>query len=55
MGTSPAQGFLGRRCKTLLPITKSLLNPRYSVKKDVEQLQAQKRLQKNTTTNMEEI
>ena len=46
MGTSPAQRFLGRRCKTLLPITKSLLNPRYSVKKDVEQLQAQKRLQK---------
>ena len=42
MGTSPAQRFLGRRCKTLLPITKSLLSPRYPVKQDVQELQAQK-------------
>ena len=46
MGTSPAQRFLGHRCKTLLPNTKSLLNPRYLVKKDVEELQAQKCRQK---------
>ena len=42
MGTSPAQRFLGRRCRTLLPITESLLNPRYPVKQDVKELQAQK-------------
>ena len=45
MGTSPAQRFLGRRCRTLLPITKSLLKPRYPVKQDVKELQAQKQRQ----------
>lgn len=45
MGTSPAQRFLGRCCKTLLPITQSLLNPRYSVKQDVQELQTQKQRQ----------
>ena len=29
LGTSPAQRFLGHRCKTLLPITGSLLQPDY--------------------------
>jgi len=42
MGTSPAQRFLGRRCKTLLPIAKSLLMPRYSVKEDIQNLKKQK-------------
>ena len=27
---SPAQHLFGRRCKTLLPITESLLKPRYA-------------------------
>ena len=33
-GTSPAERFLGRRCKTLLPITGSLLQPDYLTEED---------------------
>ena len=33
MDTSPAQRFLGRRCKTLLPISTSLLQPVFETKK----------------------
>ena len=29
LGTSPAQRFLGRRCRTLLPMTETLLKPAY--------------------------
>ena len=29
MGTSPAQRLLGRRCKTLLPLTHTQLQPQY--------------------------
>lgn len=29
MGTSPAQRFLGRHCRTLLPITDMMLEPAY--------------------------
>ena len=43
--TRPDQCFLGRCCKTLLRITKLLLNPRYPVKQDVQELQAQKACQ----------
>ena len=42
MGTSPAQRFLGRRCKTLLPTTQQQLNPRYSTKEDARALYKQK-------------
>ena len=42
MGTSPAQRFLGRRCKTLLPTTQQQLNPRYSTKEDSRALYKQK-------------
>ena len=42
MGTSPAQRFLGRRCKTLLPVTQQLLSPRYPVKDDARALRQQK-------------
>jgi len=45
METSPAQRFLGRRCKTLLPMAKSLLVPRYPVKQDVQELEKQKQRQ----------
>ncbi len=31
IGTSPSQRFLGRRCRTLLPMSRSLLQPRYPV------------------------
>ena len=36
IGTSPAQRFLGRRCKTTLPIATSKLRPAYPTHKDVE-------------------
>ena len=42
IGTSPAQRFLGRRCRTLLPITGPLLCPRYSTVEDTEALKTQK-------------
>ena len=42
MGTSPAQRFLGRRCKTLLPTKQQQLNPRYSTKEDARALYKQK-------------
>ena len=29
-GTSPAQRLMGRRCKTLVPVAGTLLQPRYS-------------------------
>ena len=45
-GTSPAQRFLGRRCKTRLPTQRSLLVPRYSTERDAEALQSQKNRQK---------
>ena len=40
-GTSPAQRFLGQRCKTRLPTQRSLLAPRYSTEGDAEALQSQ--------------
>ena len=42
LGTSPAQRFLGRRCKTLLPISESLLEPQYPTKEDTQALRGQK-------------
>ena len=41
IGTSPSQRFLGRHCKTL-PISGSLLKPRYPVKEDAQGLSNQK-------------
>lgn len=46
IGTSPAQRFLGRRCKTLLPTTGQLLQPRYSTDKDTRALAGQKERQR---------
>lgn len=45
VGTSPAQRFLGRRCKTLLPITGSLLQPDYPTEKDRQAINRQKQQQ----------
>ena len=45
IGTSPAQRFLGRSCKMLLPITGSLLHPRDPTKEDTDALNGQKRRQ----------
>ena len=34
IGTSPSQCLMGRRCKTLLPVAGSLLQPRYSTEEE---------------------
>ena len=36
LGTSPAQRFLGHRCKTLLPTTRSGLQPSFPTAADVQ-------------------
>ena len=47
IGTSPAQCFLGRRCRTKLPLCEALLSPRYPTDKDSQALAAQKVKQKH--------
>ena len=42
VGTSPAQRFLGRRCKTLLPLTHSQLQPHYPTAEDAQAIQHRK-------------
>lgn len=42
VGTSPAQRFFGRRCKTLLPMTHSQLEPQYPTADDAQALKGQK-------------
>ena len=46
MATSPAQRLMGRRCRTLLPSSESLLRPRYSLRNDVRVMSDKKRRQK---------
>jgi len=46
MGTSPAQRFLGRRCRTLLPSCTALLQPNFAVHKDVQNQKRLKQRQK---------
>jgi len=46
MGTSPAQRFLGRRCRTLLPTCAALLQPSFSVQKNVQHQKKMKKHQK---------
>ena len=46
VGTSPAQPFLGRWCKTLLPMTTSELEPQYSTADAAQALQGLKAKQK---------
>ena len=38
LGSSPAQRFLGRRCRTLLPMTETLLTPAYNTTTDARAL-----------------
>ena len=45
IGASPAQRFLGRRCRTLLPATNSLLQPQFSIQEYTQQLNKQKKRQ----------
>ena len=46
IGTSPAQKRMGRRCKTLLPITGKLLQPRYDTEGETRALLGAKQRQK---------
>ena len=46
MTTSPAQRFCGRRCRTLLPMTGSVLEPKYPTSQDVQDINKQKAKQK---------
>ena len=47
MDTSPAQKLMGRRCKTLLPTTAALLQPRYDTDEDALALLGQKEKQRH--------
>ena len=42
VGTSPAQRFFGRRCRTLLPMTQLQLEPQFSTADNARALQGQK-------------
>ena len=42
LGTSPAQRFFGRRCRTLLPMTETLLKPAYDTTVDTRALLGKK-------------
>ena len=44
-GASPAQRFLGRRCRTFLPATTSLLQPQFPTQEHTRKLHKQKRQQ----------
>ena len=46
IGTSPAQRLFGRRCKTLLPVAGSLLQPSYPTEEDTRKLIGTKQRQK---------
>ena len=45
VGTSPAQRLMGRRCKTLLPVAGTLLQPRYSTEEDTRAIMGNKQRQ----------
>ena len=47
IGTSPAQRLMGRRCKTLLPVAGSLLQPRYSTEEETRRLIGAKERQRH--------
>ena len=42
LGSSPAQRFLGRRCRTQLPMTETLLKPAYDTRADARALQGKR-------------
>ncbi|XP_044182657.1 uncharacterized protein LOC122963306 [Acropora millepora] len=46
VGTSPAQRLMGRRCKTLLPIASTLLQPRYSTDEESRAIMGKKERQR---------
>ena len=47
VGTSPAQRLFGRRCKTLLPVSGTLLQPRHSTEGEIRAMMGMKRRQQH--------
>lgn len=47
IGTSPAHRLIGRRCKTLLPVAGTLLQPRYSIEEETRALIGNKKGQQH--------
>ena len=47
VGTSPAQRLFGRRCKTLLPVSGTLLQPRHSTEEETRAIMGMKRRQQH--------
>lgn len=47
IGNSPAQRLMGRRCKTLLPVAGSLLQPRYSTEEETRRIIGAKERQRH--------
>ena len=47
VGTSPAQRLFGRRCKTLLPVSGTLLQPRHSTEEETRAVMGRKRRQQH--------
>lgn len=47
VGTSPAQRLFGRRCKTLLPVSGTLLQPRHSTEGETRAMMGMKRRQQH--------
>ena len=45
LGSSPAQRFLRRRCRTQLPMTETLLKPAYDTRADARELQGKREKQ----------
>jgi len=52
VGTSPAQRLKGRRCKTLLPTTDTLLKQQYDVDADAKALRRKEDFQGAATTKV---
>ena len=47
VGTSPAQRLMGRRCKTLLPMAYTLLQPRHNTEREARALKGMKERQRH--------
>ena len=47
IGSSPAQRLMGRRCKTLLPVAGSLLQPNFPTEEDTRKLIGTKQRQQH--------
>ena len=44
---SPSQGLFGRRCRTLMPMTKEMLKPRHNIEEEKINIEKTKRREEN--------